>query len=82
MTTLLLGSFGLVYVVSAPCFFTNWLQFFKQEAGKLSEEEKQLSLMTLVMASILWPVVVPVAYLEKLSKAKEKQPRQIMPEAQ
>ncbi|MBW4680706.1 MAG: hypothetical protein KME19_11400 [Microcoleus vaginatus WJT46-NPBG5] len=82
MATLLLGSFGLVYLVSAPCFFTSWLQFFKREAGNLSEEEKQLSLATLVMASVLWPLVVPVAYLEQLSKAKQKQPRQIMPEAQ
>ena len=82
MATLLVGSLGLVYLVSAPCFFTSWLQFFKREAGNLSEEEKQLSLATLVMASVLWPLVVPVAYLEQLSKAKQKQPRQIMPEAQ
>lgn len=82
MATLLLGSFGLVYLVSAPCFFTSWLQFFKREAGNLSEEEKQLSLATLVMASVLWPLVVPVAYVEQLSKAKQKQPRHIMPEAQ
>jgi hypothetical protein len=71
MVSLLLGSLGVVYLVSAPCFFNNWFSFFKRDAHKLTDEEKQLSMATLVTASVLWPVVVPVAYLNKLSKNNE-----------
>ncbi|HEY9809122.1 MAG TPA: hypothetical protein V6D13_07245 [Halomicronema sp.] len=70
MVSLLLGSLGAIYLVSAPCFFKNWLSFFEKEAHTLTAEEKQLSMATLVTASVLWPVVVPLAYMEKVSKAK------------
>ncbi|MCT7949280.1 hypothetical protein NG798_05730 [Ancylothrix sp. C2] len=70
MVSLFLGSLGAIYLVSAPCFFKNWFSIFEQEADKLTPEEKQLSMATLVTASVLWPVVVPFAYMEKVSKAK------------
>lgn len=68
MVSLFLGSLGAIYVLGAPCFFKNWLGFFEREADKLTPEEKQLSMATLVTASVLWPVVVPLAYMEKVSK--------------
>lgn len=67
---LLAGMFG-IYLLSAPCFFKSWFRVFQHEVDSLSPEEKQLSLATLVTASVLWPFVVPIAYSVQLSKARE-----------
>jgi hypothetical protein len=45
------------------------LKFFKRGTG-LALEDKQLSLVILGVATLLWPVV-PFAYIELLSKPKE-----------
>lgn len=71
MRQIFLVSLLLIYLAIAACFFTNWFEFFKRDASKLSAKEKQLSVMTLAIASLLWPIAVPIAYLEKLSKAKQ-----------
>jgi hypothetical protein len=42
-------------------FFT-WLEFFKQDTIDF------LVVATLVVATLLWPLVVPLAYLELISK--------------
>lgn len=34
-------------------------------------KDKQLSLVILGLATLLWPVVVPLAYIELLSKPKK-----------
>lgn len=68
---LLAGMFG-IYLPIALCFFKGWFRVFQREAGSLSPEEKQLSLATLITASVLWPVVVPIAYSVQLSKARER----------
>lgn len=51
-------------------FLTRWLAFFRQDTS-LYSQEKTIHLMILVIATILWPIVVPVAYLELLSKQKK-----------
>ena len=71
MTHLFLVSLFVIYLSIAPCLFASWFAFYQQEAGRLSAEEKQLSLLTLAIASVLWPIVVPIAYLNQLSKAKQ-----------
>lgn len=77
----LAGMFG-IYIAIAPYFLKNWLKVFKEEADKLSPEEKQLSLATLVTASVLWPVVVPIAYSVQMSRAKEGEQGEIQQKAQ
>jgi hypothetical protein len=57
----------VVYVIMAPYFFTTWFKVFKRDSS-LSSPEKRLSWVTLLIATILWPIVVPIAYLELLSK--------------
>ena len=57
----------VVYLIMGTCFFTIWLEFFKQDAS-LTVEERPQSMVTLVVATIFWPLVVPIAYLELILK--------------
>jgi hypothetical protein len=58
---------GIFYLIMTPLFFSIWLNFFQRDSS-LSYREKRLSWVILLTATILWPVVVPIAYLELLSK--------------
>lgn len=42
---------------------------FQQDHG--TRLQQRLSIALLVIATILWPIVVPFAYLELLSKSKK-----------
>ncbi|WP_250124995.1 hypothetical protein [Chroococcidiopsis sp. CCMEE 29] len=59
------------YLLVSLYFFINWLNFFKQKQN-LAPEDKFLSIVILVIATILWPVAVPISYLE-LIKARKSQ---------
>jgi len=56
-------------------FFTAWLSFFKHD------REQQvafpwLSILVIAIASLTWPIVVPIAYLEllrKIQRIREKE---------
>lgn len=63
----LLVALVVTYLLTGSCFFYRWLQLFKKDTS-LSSNERLLSLVMLVMATILWPVVVPIAYLELLKQ--------------
>jgi hypothetical protein len=60
---------GLVYLIFGSYFFTIWLKFLKRDT-RLSLEDRWLSLVILGIATLLWPIVVPLAYLELLLKPK------------
>lgn len=68
--TICLVSGGFIYLTLAFYFFTIWLKFFKRDTD-LSLEDKQFSLLILVVATLLWPFVVPLAYIELVSKRKK-----------
>jgi len=69
---LLLITLIVFYIIIAAHFFTTWLKFLEQELRTYSSEDRYLSWVTLIVATILWPVVVPISYLELL---KAKNPR-------
>jgi hypothetical protein len=62
-----LSSLLVIYLVMGTILFTTWLKFFQRDTS-LVFEDKVLSALTLVVASLLWPLVVPLAYLELISK--------------
>ncbi len=67
MKAIILVSLGIFYLLMATCFFTIWLEFFKGDTSRsLSLQEECLGWAILSVATILWPVVVPIAYLEVL----------------
>jgi hypothetical protein len=61
------------YTAIAVCLFTQWAEIMQRDI----RQRFQLLLLRifLVIVAILWPIVVPIAYLElliKLKKDKEK----------
>lgn len=61
------------YITIAACLFTQWAEIVQQDLSKRS----QLLLLRifLIIVTLLWPLVVPIAYLElliKIKKDKEK----------
>lgn len=67
-----------VYLLCAGYFFKGWFELYKQDT-KMSAEEKQLSRVILAIATVLWPVTVPLSYIEKASKAKNAAPPHTKP---
>lgn len=59
------------YLLITFYFFINWLKFFNSSCI-LSIEDKFLSVVILVIATILWPFVVPI-YLLELIQNRENQ---------
>lgn len=64
-----LGAYSLFYLLMAIRLFNVWFKIFKKDYS-MSPEDRQGYMMILVIITILWPVVVPFAYLELLN-AKE-----------
>ncbi|GAX41218.1 hypothetical protein NIES4075_21870 [Tolypothrix sp. NIES-4075] len=60
----------IIYLVMAYCFFAEWLHFFLQDE-QMNLEQRLFSGVILVIASILWIIVVPFAYLELLKFHKK-----------
>ncbi|MFB2982778.1 hypothetical protein [Microseira sp. BLCC-F43] len=55
------------YLLIARSVFTTWLAVFHQDT-QLTSEEKFLAIVILIISTVLWPVVLPLAYLELISK--------------
>ncbi len=55
------------YILIAQRLFTTWLQFFQRDTN-MTAGEKQLSWVILIVGTVLWPLVVPNAYLAILEK--------------
>ncbi|HEY9610697.1 hypothetical protein [Allocoleopsis sp.] len=58
------------YTVIAQRLFSIWLKFFQRDSN-MSPGEKQLSWVVLIVGTVLWPVVIPNAYLAILEKKLE-----------
>jgi len=61
----------LGYLVISYRFFTEWLAFFLEDEEMKSGEKRFFYGVILITASILWPIVVPLAYLELLKFHKK-----------
>nr|WP_017318466.1 hypothetical protein [Mastigocladopsis repens] len=60
----------IVYLVMAYCFFNEWLGFFLADED-IDSDQRLISIVILVIATILWPIVVPFAYWELLKFHKK-----------
>ncbi len=67
---LLLGCVVVFYSLMALRFFSVWLIFLQRDTS-LSSRPRQLYLR-LTILTILWPLIVPFAYLELLSKSENE----------
>ena len=66
--TIFIGAIAF-YVVMLPILFSQWLDFMQHD-DSLSPNEKFSSWVILLIATILWPIVVPISYLELLDARK------------
>lgn len=60
----------LFYSLIAQRLFKVWLKFFHRDTS-MSPGEKQLSWVILIIGTLLWPIVLPNAYLALLEKKLE-----------
>lgn len=67
---LLFSCIAIFYLLMALRFFSVWLKFIQRDPS-LSSRPRQLYLC-LVVLTILWPLIVPFAYLELLSKSEKE----------
>jgi hypothetical protein len=68
---LLIIIFIFFYLLMAQRLFTIWHKFFQQDTS-MSAGETQLSWLVLILGAVLWPIVVPNAYLALLEKKYER----------
>lgn len=67
---LLIIIFVFFYLLMAQRLFTIWHKFFQRDTN-MSASEKHLSWVVLIIGTVLWPIVVPNAYLALLAKKYE-----------
>jgi hypothetical protein len=60
----------IFYLLIAIIVFLEWLHFFFEDK-EMSSQESWFSGIILVVATLMWPVVVPFAYLELLKFHKK-----------
>lgn len=65
-TELILNVLVAIYFLLLPFWFVKWLSFLQIHPPY--SREVLLSLVVLVLASLIWPIAIPIAYLELLSK--------------
>lgn len=53
-----------LYVTKASQCFFRWFQRFRQDTS-LSASDKRLCLKVLALATVFWPIVLPLSALEK-----------------
>jgi hypothetical protein len=72
--------YGLIalYVIVMPILFLNWYGFYQQEED-LTSAERQASRIVMVIATVLWPIVLPLSYLELMGKLKRYERRTTQP---
>lgn len=58
------------YLIMACCFFIQWLGFFIADK-EMNSAQRYLSIIILILGTLLWPVIVPFAYLELLKFHKK-----------
>jgi hypothetical protein len=61
----------VTYLTVGAVFFKVWLDLLEQDVN-LSPENRQFSRIILLVATIFWLIVVPIAYLELISKSQNR----------
>ena len=72
MNSIILFYLAFLYCIIAAHFFRVWLKFYNKDYPRLSDEDNLLSREILALATIFWPIVVPLAYLELLEAKTTK----------
>ncbi|MBD1907169.1 hypothetical protein NDI37_07955 [Funiculus sociatus GB2-A5] len=60
----------VIYLLIATTLFTIWLDFFKRDRT-WKTQERLAGFVTLVVATVFWPLVLPIAYIEILKSKSQ-----------
>jgi len=55
-----------LYALVSLYLLVAWLRFFKQGKG-MTLQQKLLSLLTIGIATLFWPLILPIAYVKLLN---------------
>ncbi len=61
MQELFLIGLVIIYLLISPRFFSIWLEFLQADTS-LTAPDKVSGVAIVVLATVFWPVVVPIAY--------------------
>jgi hypothetical protein len=74
---ILIGLLLVVYGVVAPVLFFTWVELMRRDRP-VSRRERLLSRCVVLIATALWPIVLPLTYLELLERTQSSK---ILPKA-
>jgi hypothetical protein len=68
--SILLTIIAAFYLLMMRTLLTKWIAAY-QRGSRLSQSEKQSSYAVIAFATLLWPIVLPFAYLELLDNSQK-----------
>jgi hypothetical protein len=71
---ILIGSILTIYGVVAPVLFFKWVELMGRDRNA-SRRERLLSRWVVLIATALWPIVLPLTYLELLERVRRQESR-------
>lgn len=69
---ILTGLLLVIYGVVAPVLFFKWVELMKHDRPA-SRRERTLSRCVVLIATALWPIVLPLTYLELLERVRRQE---------
>ncbi len=69
---ILIGAFLVIYGVVAPVLFFKWIELMVCDRHQ-SRRERVLSRWLVLIATALWPIVLPLSYLELLERVRRQE---------
>lgn len=66
----------IIYLLMAQRFCYLWLKFWRRDRY-MSLEERNTSLVSLIVGTLFWPIVVPISYLSLLQQKLDSQEAEV-----
>jgi hypothetical protein len=64
----------VLYALVMSILFSNWYALFQGDRN-MSASQRQTARIVIMIATLLWPVVLPISYLELIKKLKRYEPQ-------
>jgi hypothetical protein len=69
---IVIGPLLVIYGVVAPVLFFKWVELMRRDR-QVSRRERMLSQCVVLIATALWPIVLPLTYLELLERIRRQE---------
>jgi hypothetical protein len=64
------------YVLFMPVLFFNWYGLY-QKSDDMTATDRQICRVVLMIATLAWPIVLPLSYMELINKVKRYERRAV-----